>query len=75
MAFNIGSLLSKRANISPRKEAFVEFERDRKFDFAQLNLRCNKAANSLLEAGVKPGDRENPRWQHRRQGPHGFQES
>ncbi len=57
MAFNIGSLLSKRASISPRKEAFVEFERDRRFDFAQLNLRSNKTANSLLEAGVKPGER------------------
>ncbi len=57
MAFNIGSLLSKRASISPQKEAFVEFERGRRFDFAQLNLRSNKTANALLAAGVKPGER------------------
>lgn len=57
MPFNIGSLLSKRASISPRKEAFVEVERDRRFDFAQLNLRANQTATTLLKAGLQPGDR------------------
>lgn len=57
MQINIGSLLSKRAQISPQQEAFVEYERNRRFNFAQLNQRCNKIANGLLEMGVAPGDR------------------
>ncbi len=57
MKQNIGLLLSKRADISTDSEAFVEVERGRRFTFAQLNRRCNRIANVLLEQGVKPGDR------------------
>lgn len=57
MKTNIGSLLAKRAAISPDKEAFVEYERGRRFTFAQLNQRANRIANGLLESGVTPGDR------------------
>ncbi len=57
MKTNIGQLLLKRAQISPTREAFVEYERQRRFNFAQLNQRANRVANSLLEAGIKPGDR------------------
>ncbi|MCL4106641.1 UNVERIFIED_CONTAM: hypothetical protein GTU68_009775 [Idotea baltica] len=57
MKQNIGELLSKRADISRNVEAFVEFERDRRFTFLQLNQRCNRTANSLLAQGVKRGDR------------------
>jgi acyl-CoA synthetase (AMP-forming)/AMP-acid ligase II len=57
MNHNIGQLLSKRAVIARDGEAFVEFERARRFTFSQLNKRSNKIANALLESGVKPGDR------------------
>ncbi|MFT7049403.1 MAG: O-succinylbenzoate-CoA ligase [Halioglobus sp.] len=57
MKHNIGLQLKKRAQISADSEAFVEFERGRRFSFLQLNQRCNRIANALVERGVKPGDR------------------
>jgi acyl-CoA synthetase (AMP-forming)/AMP-acid ligase II len=54
---NIGSHLTKRSKISSNKEAFVEFEKHRRFTFLALNRRCNKTANALLSLGVNPGDR------------------
>ena len=57
MKQNIGHLLTKRADITTHAEAFVEVERARRFTFEQLNNRCNRTANMLLEQGVKPGDR------------------
>jgi len=57
MQTNIGLLLKKRAEISPQREAFVEFERGRRFTFHSLNARANRVANALLGMGVAPGDR------------------
>ena len=57
MKNNIGLHLKKRAQISADSEAFIEFERGRRFSFEQLNQRCNRIANALVERGVKPGDR------------------
>jgi O-succinylbenzoate-CoA ligase len=57
MKTNIGLLLTKRAEICPNREAFVEFERGRRFTFAQLNARANRVANGLLAKGIRPGDR------------------
>jgi O-succinylbenzoate-CoA ligase len=57
MKTNIGLFLKKRAEICPNREAFVEFERNRRFTFAQLNTRANRVANGLLAAGIRPGDR------------------
>jgi acyl-CoA synthetase (AMP-forming)/AMP-acid ligase II len=57
MPNNIGLLLTKRAAITPNKEAFVEWERERRFTFAQLNERSNRIASVLVERGIKPGDR------------------
>ncbi len=57
MKHNIGLQLKKRAQISSHAEAFVEFERGRRFTFEQLNHRCNRIANALVECGVKPGER------------------
>ena len=54
---NIGAMLSKRAAISPGREVFVEYERERRFTFSELNQRCNRAAQVLLQRGLKPGDR------------------
>ncbi len=57
MKHNVGLSLKKRAYISANAEAFVEFERNRRFTFTQLNQRSNRIANALLGLGVKPGDR------------------
>jgi O-succinylbenzoate-CoA ligase len=57
MKTNIGLLLAKRAQICPNREAVVEFERNRRFTFAELNARANRVANALLESGIRPGDR------------------
>ena len=57
MNHNVGLSLKKRSNISANAEAFVEFEKDRRFTFTQLNQRSNRTANALLARGVKPGDR------------------
>jgi acyl-CoA synthetase (AMP-forming)/AMP-acid ligase II len=57
MKHNVGLSLKKRSNISANSEAFVEFERARRFTFTQLNQRSNRIANALLARGVKPGDR------------------
>jgi O-succinylbenzoate-CoA ligase len=57
MKTNIGLLLTKRAQICPNREAIVEFERDRRFSFSELNARANRVANALLDKGIRPGDR------------------
>ncbi len=57
MQNNIGLLLSKRAAITPDNEAFVEWERQRRFTFAELNERSNRVADILLGRGINPGDR------------------
>jgi O-succinylbenzoate-CoA ligase len=54
---NIGALLTKRAAITPGREVFVEFERQRRFTFAELNQRCNRLAQVLLSRQLSPGDR------------------
>ena len=57
MPSNIGLLLAKRAAITPNKEAFIEWERQRRFTYRELNKRSNRIANQLLERGIGPGDR------------------
>jgi len=57
MKRNIGLLLSKRASLNPGLEAVVDVATQRRFSYAQANARCNRAANALLELGVRPGDR------------------
>jgi fatty-acyl-CoA synthase len=51
-------LLSKRAHLTPDREAVLELETGRRFSYAQLNERANQAANFLRHRfGVKAGDR------------------
>ncbi|MDA1371433.1 MAG: long-chain fatty acid--CoA ligase [Proteobacteria bacterium] len=57
MQNNIGLLLSKRAIINPEREAYVDSKSGLRLNFAELNLRCNRLANSLLQSGIMPGDR------------------
>ncbi len=57
MQINLGSFLAKRAQLSPKLEAVVEVERNRRFSYAELDARANRIANVLLAMGVQKGDR------------------
>src|SRR5262245_29699521 len=57
MRDNLGLFLAKRARLSPRLEALVEVERGRRFAYADLDRRANRAANAFAARGVRPGDR------------------
>ncbi|MFN2125957.1 MAG: acyl-CoA synthetase [Candidatus Promineifilaceae bacterium] len=51
------NLLSKRAHLTPDREALLVLEAGRRFTYADLNRRANRAANLLLSLGVAEGDR------------------
>ena len=52
------SLLSNRARLTPHKEALLELETGRRFSYAELNARANRAANFMHDGlGVQAGDR------------------
>ena len=57
MQNNIGLFLAKRAELSPKLEAYIGIDPEIRLTFAQLNKRCNRIANSLVKLGVKKGDR------------------
>ena len=57
MRDNVGLILTKRASLSPDMEGFVDVETERRFTFAEWNLRSNRTANALRELGVGKGDR------------------
>lgn len=57
MKNNIGLLLTKRAIINPEREAYVDSKSGLRLTFQELNARTNRLANSLLELGVRHGDR------------------
>jgi fatty-acyl-CoA synthase len=51
-------LLSKRAHLTPDREALLELETGRRYSYADLNTRANRAANFLRDTlGVEAGDR------------------
>ncbi|MFV0525161.1 MAG: acyl-CoA synthetase [Acidimicrobiales bacterium] len=54
---NVGSHLSKRAELTPGLEAVVDDAVGRRFTYAELNQRADQVANALLELGLQPGDR------------------
>ncbi len=57
MQTNIGLFLAKRAQLSPNLEAYVGPETGQRLTYDELNARCNQTANTLHDAGVRPGDR------------------
>ena len=57
MDINIGSLLTKRAYLSPQLEAIVEPTNGRRLTYRQLNAAANRVANALLGLGIRKGDR------------------
>ncbi len=57
MQTNIGSILTKRANLNPDNEALFDVSQAQRFSFRQLNEQANKVANSFTNLGIKKGDR------------------
>lgn len=57
MKTNIGLFLAKRAMLSPTREGYIDSKSGDRLTFTALNLSCNRVANGLVSAGVKPGDR------------------
>lgn len=55
MGMNIGGFLSKRAHLSPDKEALVVG--DVRLNYKQLNRRCNQFVHAIQKIGIGPGDR------------------
>ena len=54
---NIGWWLTKRAFLTPEREAYVDGDGGERLTFAELNARCNQTANAFLAAGVQKGER------------------
>lgn len=57
MQNNIGSLVTKRAELTPNKEAYVDTATGLRLTFSQLNERVNRVANALGQMGIGKGDR------------------
>ena len=57
MQNNLGLFLSKRALLSPTREAYVESDGSLRLTYTELNNRCNQLANSFLAAGIAKGER------------------
>jgi fatty-acyl-CoA synthase len=57
-AITASELLSKRAQLTPEREAMLDVESGRRYTYADLNQRANRLANFLAEElGVRKGDR------------------
>ena len=54
---NVGSHLAKRAELNPDLEALVDEAAGRRFTFAELNERADRAAHVLTGLGLAKGDR------------------
>jgi fatty-acyl-CoA synthase len=52
---NIGNWIRKWSLITPKKTAIIEG--GRQYSYGELNERCNKVANFLLQKGLHSGDR------------------
>jgi len=53
-----GDLLSKRAHLTPDREALLDLETGRRFTYSELNARANRNANALRDKlGLEKGDR------------------
>jgi fatty-acyl-CoA synthase len=52
-----GDLLSERARVTPDKTALVYVETGERFTYAELNERAERAAATLQQLGIEPGDR------------------
>ncbi|MYD43563.1 MAG: long-chain-fatty-acid--CoA ligase [Gammaproteobacteria bacterium] len=56
MHTRIGDLLEKRAYLTPDKIGYID-ESGARFTFLELNERCNRIANTLIDRGLSKGER------------------
>ena len=56
MENNLGLFLSRRAFLSPQREAYVDSHSELRLTFRELNERANQVANGFLAAGIKKGE-------------------
>ena len=54
---NIGQFVSKRAEMNPNKLMVNDVLAERRFSYAQMNARVNRAAGLLQSLGLENGDR------------------
>jgi O-succinylbenzoate-CoA ligase len=54
---NLGLFLSKRAFLTPEREAYVDSHSGLRLTYRELNERANRLANALLAAGIRKGER------------------
>ncbi len=52
-----GALLAERARLTPDKIAIVSIETGERISYFELNARAERAASTVIAAGVGPGDR------------------
>ena len=57
MENNIGSILTRRAELNASREAYVDSQSGLRLTFQELNARTNQVAHVLLDLGVQKGDR------------------
>ena len=57
MKNNVGLFITKRAQLNPNTEAMVDLASGTRLTYPQLNDRCNRAANGLVDSGLRQGDR------------------
>lgn len=55
---NVGQILERRANLTPNRVAWVDWDENERYRYAELDRRANKAVNYLQENhGIEKGDR------------------
>lgn len=57
MENNLGLFLTRRAFLSPDREAYVDSHSDLRLTYRALNQRANQVANGFLAAGIEKGER------------------
>ncbi len=57
MENNLGLFLSKRAFLTPNREAYVDSHSDLRLTYAELNQRSNRLANAFVAVGIEKGER------------------
>jgi acyl-CoA synthetase (AMP-forming)/AMP-acid ligase II len=57
MHINIGGLLAKRAQLSPKLEGLYDVANNLRLSYAQFNARVDQTANMISALGLKKGDR------------------
>lgn len=57
MDLNLGLFLTRRAFLSPDREAYVDSHSGLRLTYQELNSRSNQVANGFLAAGISKGER------------------